>query len=171
MPTPRRLPSVLGATATLVAVSAASACAQTPARIPAPGGAFPDAVSMLTGCWVQPGASGLREQYAPPAANMMTGLSQFWRGGAIVDWEFHRIDAGPDGPVLTPHPRGVASVSFGPAEVAADRIVWENLEHDFPQRIIYHRVAPDSLVVRVEGGEGDGARSMEWRMARAECGG
>ncbi len=129
------------------------------------------AASFMVGCWAEPGddGSGLREIYAAPAANMLTGLSQFWRDGRIVDYEFHRIDGSPAGPVLTPHPRGVASVPFRPVEIGADQIAWQNLEHDFPQRIIYRRVAVDTLVVRIEGGEGDAARSIEWRMARAAC--
>ena len=130
-----------------------------------------DAIEFMVGCWAeQPnGDSGLREMYAPPAPNLMTGLSQFWREGRVVDFEFHRIDASPDGPVLTPHPRGVASVQFEPAEIGADRIVWQNLEHDFPQRISYTRVGADTLVARIEGGEGGEARALEWRMARAIC--
>ncbi|MDH3223793.1 MAG: DUF6265 family protein [Gemmatimonadota bacterium] len=128
-------------------------------------------VHFMVGCWAQsaPEGSGLREFYPPPAANMLTGLSQFWRDGRIVDFEFHRIDRSPEGPVLTPHPRGVASVSFRPVDIRADRVVWENLDHDFPQRIMYHLVAADTLVARVEGGEGPDARSIEWRMARTAC--
>jgi len=129
------------------------------------------AASFMVGCWAEPNddESGLREIYAAPAANMLTGLSQFWRDGRIVDFEFHRIDESPDGPVLTPHPQGVASVSFRPLEIGHDRITWQNLEHDFPQRITYRRVAVDTLVVRIEGGEGASARSIEWRMGRAKC--
>lgn len=33
----------------------------------------------------------------------------------------------------------------------ADRFVFENQEHDFPQRIIYTIVTPDSVVARIEG--------------------
>lgn len=129
------------------------------------------AVAFLVGCWAQPGpeGDGLREFYPPPASNMLTGLSQFWRDGAIVDFEFHRIDSSADGPVLTPHPRGVASVQFRPVEIEAERIVWQNLEHDFPQRIIYHRVAPDTLVARVEGAPESGVEGLQWSMIRAAC--
>ena len=154
---------------TLVAIGALAVPGTSLAAQETEGGV--EAASFMVGCWAQrPGdRSGLREIYAPPASNMMTGLSQFWREGRIVDWEFHRLDASADGPVLTPHPRGAASVSFRPADIQPDRIVWQNLEHDFPQRIIYERVAVDSLVVRVEAGEGADARSLEWRMARARC--
>ena len=128
-------------------------------------------VDFMVGCWAEPGpeGSGLREFFAPPAANMLTGLSQYWREGRIVDFEFHRIDGSPAGPELTPHPRGAASVRFRAVDIGEDRIVWENLDHDFPQRITYHRVAADTLVARVEGGEGPAARSHEWRMARVAC--
>jgi hypothetical protein len=58
-------------------------------------------------------------------------------------------------------------VTFTEKERAANRVVWENLAHDFPQRIIYQRVAPDTLVARIE--SADGARGTSWRMSRAVC--
>ena len=127
-----------------------------------------ESLSFMVGCWQQPGANGIREQFAPPATNMMTGLSQFWRGDRIVDWEFHRIDQGPQGPVITPHPRGEASVSFAPIELTPTRIVWSNPDHDFPNRIIYERVAPDTLVVVAEA-DGPEGRRLAFRMARVSC--
>lgn len=127
-----------------------------------------EALSFMVGCWAEePGSpNGLREVFVAPASNMMTGLSQYWRDGQIVDF---RIEGAPGGPVLTPHPRGVASVSFRPVELDSESAVWENLEHDFPQRITYLRVARDTLKARISGGEGDTARSIEWRMSRMAC--
>jgi hypothetical protein len=63
----------------------------------------------------------------------------------------------------------VPSVPFRPKALAAQRVVWENPEHDFPQRIVYHRVAPDTLVARIEGRTPQGEKAMEWRMAKAAC--
>lgn len=128
-----------------------------------------EAVAFMTGCWQEPGGDGLREFYLPAAVNMMTGLSQFWRDGRIVDWEFHRIDLGARGPILTPHPRGVESVAFAPESIRDDGIVWQNLEHDFPNRIAYRRLGSDTLVARVDGGEGGEARVLEFRMIRVPC--
>lgn len=99
----------------------------------------------------------------------MTGLSQFWNEGSIVEFEFHLISASDEGPVLKPHPGGVGSVEFQPRTVASNRIEWENLTHDFPQRIIYHRIGKDTLTVRVEGGEGGSLRSTTWEMMRTSC--
>jgi hypothetical protein len=60
-------------------------------------------------------------------------------------------------------------VSFAPKIVETNRAVWENPTHDFPQRILYARVAPDTLVARIEGRTPSGDRSLEWRMTRAQC--
>ena len=153
-----------------LAVAVMGALASAPALAAQDRGEGSSGLSFMVGCWAEdPAGNGLREIYAAPAANLMTGLSQFWRSGRIVDFEFHRIEMSTEGPILTPHPRGVASVPFLPVETGPDRIVWENAEHDFPQRIVYERVAADSLVARIEGGEGDERRSLEWRMARSSC--
>jgi hypothetical protein len=60
-------------------------------------------------------------------------------------------------------------VSFAPKIVEANRAVWENPAHDFPQRILYTRVATDTLVARIEGRTPSGDRSLEWRMSRGGC--
>lgn len=46
----------------------------------------------------------------------------------------------------------------------AQRAVFENLAHDFPQRIIYERDG-DVMIARIETASGDGG--MQWRFARA----
>jgi len=170
LPVPDGRPWAAAARTGGVAAALALALCAPPLRAQIPLEEALAAVGFMTGCWAEetPGA-GLREYYTPAAPNMMTGLSRFLQDGLVVDWEFHRIDAGPSGPTLTPHPRGVASVTFSPASSTENRIVWENLDHDFPQRIIYERTGPDHLVVRIEGGQGAQARAMTWRMRRASC--
>ena len=44
--------------------------------------------------------------------------------------------------------------------------VFENKEHDFPQRIIYTREAPDSLLTRVEGVQKGKEDKEEFRLTR-----
>jgi Domain of unknown function (DUF6265) len=125
----------------------------------------------MAGCWRGVTRSGttIEEFYSGPSSNMIVGATRYVRDGRVVDFEFARIDQTDSGAVLTPHPRGVRSVSFAPAIVGANRIVWENPTHDFPQRIMYTRVAADSLVARIEGRTTAGDRALEWRMGRAAC--
>ena len=49
--------------------------------------------------------------------------------------------------------RNRSSVSFELAHWDPDdhKVVFENLEHDFPKRFTYHRVADDRLTILLEG--------------------
>ncbi|HUP96383.1 MAG TPA: DUF6265 family protein, partial [Usitatibacter sp.] len=62
-------------------------------------------------------------------------------------------------------PGGRAPVEFKLAELGDKRVVFENLAHDFPQRIIYWMEGP-KLAARVEGNVKGQARSEEWRFSR-----
>jgi hypothetical protein len=129
-------------------------------------------LAFMGGCWRGVTRSGttIEEFYTAPTANQMLGVTRYVRDGRVVDFEFTRIDQTDSGAVLTPHPKAVRSVSFAPRVIESDRAVWENAAHDFPQRILYWRTSEDTLVARIEGKTPQGARSLEWRMARSTCG-
>jgi hypothetical protein len=129
-------------------------------------------LGFMAGCWRGLTRSGttIEEFYTTPSSNLIIGVTRYVRDGRVVDFEFTRIDQTDSGAVITPHPKGVRSVSFAPKVVERDRAVWENATHDFPQRILYTRVADDTLVARIEGRTPSGDRALEWRMARATCG-
>lgn len=126
-------------------------------------------LGFMSGCWTGPDANGttIEEHYTTPSNNLILGTTRYLRDGLTRSFEFTMIGNVAGGSHLIPHPGGKASVTFTEKERAADRVVWENLAHDFPQRIIYHRVAPDTLVARIE--SADGARGTSWRMSRAVC--
>jgi hypothetical protein len=128
-------------------------------------------LGFMAGCWRGLTRSGttIEEFYTTPSSNLIVGATRYVRDGRVVDFEFTRIDHTDSGAVITPHPKGVRSVSFAPKVVERDRAVWENPTHDFPQRILYTRV-DDTLVARIEGRTPSGDRALEWRMARATCG-
>ncbi len=161
-----RISPLLTVAASLLALLPNSVAAQSPAS----GADTPtmQSIAFMTGCWQESAQGGLREHFTPAAENRMTGLSQFWRGNTIVDWEFHRLDLGPEGPILIPHPKGVESVPFAATGVEENRVVFSNPEHDFPNRIIYHRVHADTLVATVEG-DAEGTPVLEFRMAKVPC--
>jgi hypothetical protein len=129
-------------------------------------------LGFMAGCWRGLTRSGttIEEFYTPPSSNLVLGTTRYVRDGRVVDFEFTRIDQTDSGAVITPHPKGVRSVSFAPKVVERNRAVWENPTHDFPQRILYTRVADDTLVARIEGRTPSGDRALEWRMVRATCG-
>jgi hypothetical protein len=49
-------------------------------------------------------------------------------------------------------------------------VVFENKEHDFPQRIIYRLVANGKLLGRIEGVVDGAERSADFPMTRTNCG-
>ena len=48
-------------------------------------------------------------------------------------------------------------------------VTFENLAHDFPQRVMYRRVGGDSLVARVEGTRAGRTRGVDFAYRRAAC--
>ena len=96
----------------------------------------------------------------------MLGLHRDVKGGKTTGFEFLRIESRPDGLVYLASPGGKPATPFRAIEVTGDRVVFENKEHDFPQRVLYWR-APGALHARVEGTIGGKAQAMEWRWSEA----
>ena len=126
------------------------------------------AIAFMTGCWTGPSSNGatIEERYSETAENLMIGMTRYVRSGRVVDFEFTTVERTDTSFVMTPHPRGVQSDAFPLKEASEGRAVWENLKHDFPQRIIYRAGAGGSLIARIEGGTPSGDRHIEWTMQR-----
>lgn len=58
-------------------------------------------------------------------------------------------------------------IEFKFIAIENNEIIFENKEHDFPQRIIYKQLAPDSLYARVEGNDKGKFRKEEFLMKRS----
>ena len=73
-----------------------------------------------------------------------------------------------EGVTLWPYPKGVLSEHGFPLVRAGvgGEYVFENLEHDFPVRIIYARESDDVLNPRIEGLDGNGPG---WSLRRVDC--
>ena len=131
-----------------------------------------NSASWLSGCWEQ--RSGNRstiEMWMPPAGDLMIGGSRTVVGGAVREFEHLRIGADGGKLVYTALPSGQQEASFLSVHISDTLLVFENLQHDFPQRISYRRRGTDSVVARVEGPRPNGVRGFDIRMGRASCGG
>ena len=128
------------------------------------------AIAFMAGCWTGPSSNGatIEERYTAAADNMVIGMTRYVRNGRVVDFEFTTIQRSDTAFFMTPHPKGVKSDPFALKEIAAGRAVWENLGHDFPQRIIYRTGDDGTLVARIEGTTPRGERHSEWTMRRCD---
>lgn len=125
-------------------------------------------VSWLQGAWVNE-SSGRRteEHWIAPRGGTMLGLSRTIAGDRTVAFEYLRIEARGDDLVFLASPGGrCPATPFTLSSISTDRVVFENLEHDFPQRIIY-QIAPDgTMKARIEGTSRGQEKHMEWTWTR-----
>lgn len=134
----------------------------------------PADLSWLSGYWVKcADGQQVSETWGSMRDGMMVGMNQT-SGGDGPAWEFLRIaPIGGDGDnkdVLAyfAQPGGQPATVFAltPAESGAAKAVFENVAHDFPQRIIYSRDGA-TLSVRIEGMMGGKLEGMEWSFTSA----
>jgi len=78
------------------------------------------------------------------------------QGDSILDFE--SVDIRESGPYLIyeAHPKGQKPAVFHSIEIGEKSVVFENLAHDFPQRVAYELVSDDSLLAWIEGPGKDG---------------
>jgi hypothetical protein len=125
-------------------------------------------LGFMTGCWEGAAGEGRIEERYTPAANVILGTTRYLRDGVVTGFEFTLIEERDGAVVLTPHPDGVRSEHGFRLQPDDDRAVFAAPEHDFPKRISYAPAGRDSLLVRIDGGEGS-SEASEWRMGRMDC--
>ena len=126
-----------------------------------------DQLAWMAGCW-QGEARGrsFEEHWMKPAAGMMLGMSRTIAAGKAVSTEFLSIELREGKLAYVARPSGQAMEAFALTKAGADEVVFENLNHDFPQRIIYRKTA-DGLHARVE--SADGKKGQDFPMRPAAC--
>ena len=124
--------------------------------------------SWMAGSWIaERDGTVTRETWLPPLGGVMAGAGQTNAPGKPVSVEHARIHAEPAGATYTTIVRGQPPTSFVLKPGLPDgEAVFENLAHDFPQRVIYRRCGQDQLCARIEGTIQGKARSFEWTYSR-----
>ena len=131
-----------------------------------------DSLQFLSGCWEgRLGKLVLEEQWNAPAGGMMMGMSRNLKDGKAVFSEFMRIETkGADiFYVARIGDTRQSPTPFKLVRLEGKHVVFENPEHDFPQRIIY-RAAEGGLFARIEGKEKGVDRGEDYAMKSVSCG-
>jgi hypothetical protein len=120
-------------------------------------------LSWIAGAWagVDDGVE-MEEHWLPAKGNTMLGLHRDVAGNKTVSFEFLRIEATADAITYWASPKGRPATPFRLKEVSDKKAVFENPEHDFPQRIIYWLGKDGSLHAKIEGTQGGKEAAAEW---------
>ncbi len=101
------------------------------------------------------GARRTEEHWTAPAGQTMLGMSRAVAGEKTVSFEFLRIEARVDGIFYVAHPGArCPGTDFKLVRAEGQEAVFENPQHDFPQRIIYRKNPDGTMLARIEGPRG-----------------
>ena len=81
----------------------------------------------------------MEEAWFEPLGGVMLGVHRDVRPGRSAFFEYLRIEERENGLVYVASPMGRGATDFSLSEIDGMRVVFENPDHDFPQRIIYTR--------------------------------
>lgn len=128
-------------------------------------------LAWLAGCWASEGAEpGSGEQWMAPAGGTLLGMSRTVKGGRTVAHEFMQIrEIEPGRLAFIANPSGQAQASFPLLRLTAGEVVFENPEHDFPQRILYRLEEGGRLLGRIEGLSKGQSKGIDFPMRRISC--
>ena len=132
-----------------------------------------DTLSWMAGCWelnVPQRQMTIAEHWMKPAGGTLIGMSRTVRGGKTTGFEYIRIETTADGVDYVAKPSSnKEETRFKLVKSSSTEAVFENLAHDFPQRIIYRNQLPDGLFARIEGTQNGKLNGMDIPMKRAKC--
>ena len=142
----------------LTALFAATTMQAAPAR--------PD-LSWMAGYWLDCSRGReASETWTDPRGGVLIGAAVTVASGE-TSFEYARVGPIEGDMAYVAQPGGVAPTAFPVIEASAARVVFQNLDNDFPQRVLYQRTG-DVLTARIEGHRGDREQAMEWRFDKAE---
>lgn len=127
-------------------------------------------VAWLAGCWEarSPGRT-VEEQWMVPRAHSMVSMGRTVRGDSLLESEQVILREQGGKLAYEAHPARQAATVFLAVRLTDSSVVFENLQHDFPQRVGYQRRGADSLLAWIEGSAGGRNRRIEFPYGRVRC--
>jgi len=129
-----------------------------------------DRVAWLQGCWRSTrGETTIEEQWMAPGGGAMLGMGRTVRGSKLVEYELVLIKEQEGRLTYEAHPSGQPSATFTAATTSDTSVVFENPQHDFPQRVGYRRSGADGLDAWIEGQANGKSRRVDFSYQRVRC--
>jgi len=129
-----------------------------------------DDVAWLTGCWEHSsGSRTVEEHWLAPRAHSMVNVGRTVQADKLVEYEMVLIREQEGQLAYEAHPSGQPSAVFMSRTVGNREVVFDNLQHDFPQRVGYKRDG-DALLAWIEGPRNGQTRRIEFPYRKVGCG-
>ena len=126
-------------------------------------------VAWMAGCWsFSSGGRTVEEQWMAPRGGAMLAISRTVKDGQLLEYEFVVVRERGDGLVYVAHPSGQLGGEFPLKSIGDSSVVFENTQHDFPQRIGYQRRG-EHLGAWIEGIRGGAVRRVDFPYQRVAC--
>jgi len=125
----------------------------------------------MTGCWGgAKGATSFQEQWTAASPDLMLGMSYTTKPNTPTEFEFLRIETKAGAPTYLAQPQGASPTPFTVSEPDsnADTVMFVNMAHDFPKRIVYKKVDAATLLAWIDAGP-KGSLRVEFPMKRVAC--
>ena len=127
-------------------------------------------LAWIAGCWQgQMGSGVTQEQWMKPDGGSMLGMSRTVVNGKTPFFEFLQIKRDGEDLVYLARPQGKEPTPFKLVKLNESAAVFENLQHDFPQRIAYQRQVDGSLIATLEGEDKGKSKRVDFPMQRMKC--
>ena len=129
-------------------------------------------LAWFAGCWeLTRGNNYIEEQWTTAVGGTLLGMSRTVREGSTSGFEFMRIFVRSDTLMFAAQPQGQAApAEFNAKSWSAGEAMFENMAHDFPQRVSYRAAGSDSLLARIEGEIEGASRGIDFVYTRKGCG-
>ena len=123
----------------------------------------------LAGCWAfSQGDRTVEEHWMTPRGGAMIATGRTVRAGKLASYELVILREEAGRLAYEAHPPGQAVTTFRSTAIGETSVVFENLEHDFPQRVGYERQG-DVLRAYIEGTMNGRSSRIEFPYRRVAC--
>jgi hypothetical protein len=124
-------------------------------------------LAWLAGTWYgEDSGIAVEEVWLEAKGGLMLGMNRTLKKERAPFFEYLRIVEEDTAIYYYASPGGRPATPFRLVNLEKSKVVFENPEHDFPQRIIYRLEDQDSLISRVEGVINSELQFQEWHLKR-----
>ncbi len=135
--------------------------------LPPPFPATLASIAWLSGNWNGTlGSASIEERFGPAGGGAMLATARTIANGKMVAFEFLRIVERDGGLVYVAQPNGGPPTEFVLVSATTNKIVFENAQHDFPQRIAY-ALQGDRLEAEISDIQGGRAQKFSFQREAA----